>query len=160
MKIVIILVVVLALIGGGVFGVATFAPGLLPPAVLGMLGIEPPPVDEEPEVEERPSNTSLIDMEPMQIPLFRDNDVDRFLILHILIEVRPGRDFDIVNSRLLKLIDAFITYIHALNALDIEPGVNDRGFLKERLMVKAEEIVGPGVIVDLLFVNVFERPIK
>ena len=46
----------------------------------------------------------------------------------------------------------------ALNALDIKPGVNDRGFLKQRLLVKAAEIVGPDVIVDLLFVNIFERP--
>jgi len=60
----------------------------------------------------------------------------------------------------LYLIDAFISYIHKLNALDIEPGLGDRGFLKERLMVKAEEIVGVGVIVDLLFNQIFERPIK
>ncbi len=61
---------------------------------------------------------------------------------------------------MLRIIDTFITYIHALNALDIEPGVNDRAFLKQRLLVKAEEILGEGVVVDLLFVNIFERPIK
>ena len=48
--------------------------------------------------------------------------------------------------------------MHALNALDIKPGVNDRAFLKQRLLVKAAEIVGPDIIVDLLFVNIFERP--
>ena len=159
MRLLIILIVVLVLVSGGVFGVATFAPNLLPPAVLSILGIEVPE-EEEPKVEERPSNMVLIDMEPMQIPLFRDNDVTRFLILHILLEVRSGPDEKIVNRKLLYLIDAFISYIHKLNALDIEPGLGDRGFLKERLMVKAEEIVGVGVIVDLLFNQIFERPIK
>lgn len=160
MKLVIILVVVLALIGGGVFGTAMFAPGLLPPAVLTMLGQEVPPESEQSEVEPRPENTVLIDLEPLQIPLFRNDDVDRFLIIHILVEVRPGEHADLVNKNLLRIIDTFITYVHALNALDIEPGVNDRAFLKQRLMVRAEEILGKGVVVDLLFVNIFERPIK
>jgi flagellar basal body-associated protein FliL len=160
MKLVIIAVAVLVLIGGGVFGTAMLAPGLLPPAVLTMLGQEVPPEPEKPEFEPRPENTVLIDLEPLQIPMFRNDDVDRFLIIHILVEVRPGPDADLVNRKLLRIIDTFITYIHALNALDIEPGVNDRAFLKERLLVKAEEVLGEGIVVDLLFVNIFERPIK
>lgn len=162
MKIVIILVVVLALAGGGVFGTSIFAPELLPPAILSLLGQEPPPEGEMAEEPERPSasDTILIDLEPIQVPLIRDNDVDRFLIMHILVEVLPGDNADLVNKNILRIIDAFITYVHALNALDIKPGVNDRAFLKQRLIVKAEEIVGKGVIVDLLFINIFERQIK
>ena len=41
-RILIIIVVTLALLIGGVFGVATFAPNLLPNMVLELLGIEPP----------------------------------------------------------------------------------------------------------------------
>lgn len=160
MKLVIIAVVLLALVGGGVYGTALLAPGMLPSAVLSALGQPVPPEPEKPLVEPRPEETVLIDLEPLQIPMFRNDDVDRFLIIHILVEVRPGPHADLVNKKLLRIIDTFITYIHALNALDIEPGVNDRAFLKERLLVKADEILGEGVVVDLLFVNVFERPIK
>ena len=99
-----------------------------------------------------------IDLEPMEIPLFRDNKVDRKLFMHILIEVRKGQDENIVNDNLIRIIDSFLTYVHALNALNIKPGVGDRAFLKQRLLVKAEEIVGHDVITDLLFVNIFERP--
>jgi hypothetical protein len=80
--------------------------------------------------------------------------------MHILVEVRPGPDADLVNQKLLRLIDTFITYVHALNALDIEPGITDRAFLKSRLLVKANEVLGEGILVDLLFVNIFERPFK
>lgn len=160
MKLVIIVVVILGLIGGGVFGTAMFAPALLPPAVLTMLGQEVPPEPEKSDITPRPEDTVLIDLEPLQVPLFRNDDVDRFLIIHILVEVRPGEHADLVNKNILRIIDTFITYIHALNALDIEPGVNDRAFLKSRLLVKADEILGEGVVVDLLFVNIFERPIK
>ena len=153
MKLVIILVVVLALIGGGVYGTALFAPRALPAVVLTTFGMEvPEPIIPDPN--ERPEQTVLIDLEPLQIPLFRNDDVNRFLIIHILVEVRPGKDADLVNKNLLRLIDAFITYVHALDALDIKPGVNDRAFLKQRLIVKAEEILGKGVIVDLLFINI------
>jgi len=125
MKLVIILVVVLALIGGGVYGTALFAPRALPAVVLTTFGMEvPEPIIPDPN--ERPEQTVLIDLEPLQIPLFRNDDVNRFLIIHILVEVRPGKDADLVNKNLLRLIDAFITYVHALDALDIKPGVNDR----------------------------------
>ena len=160
MKLVIILVAVLALVGGGIFGTANLAPDLLPSMVLTMLGQEVPPEPANPEVEQRSDATVLIDLEPIQIPLFRNDDVDRFLIMHILVEVRPGPDADLVNRKLLRLIDTFITYVHALNALDIEPGITDRAFLKSRLLVKANEVLGEGILVDLLFVNIFERPFK
>lgn len=157
MKIVVILVLLLVLAGGGVFGISMFAPGLLPPMVLEMLGQEVPP--EEEKVEERPAVTVLVDLEPLSIPIFRDGQVDRFLVLHLLIEVRPGADFDLVNLKKVRIIDAILKYVHALSSLEIKPGVNDRGFLKDRLMAKIEEIVGEGVIVELLFQNVFERPL-
>lgn len=155
MKIVVILVLLLVLAGGGVFGVSMFAPGLLPPMVLEMLGKEVPPEGEK----ERPAVTQLIDLEPLSIPIFRDGQVDRFLVLHLLIEVRPGADFELINRKKVRIIDAILKYVHALSSLEIKPGVNDRGFLKQRLLAKLEEIVGKGVIVELLFQNVFERPL-
>ncbi|MEQ8331753.1 flagellar basal body-associated FliL family protein [Nisaea sp.] len=158
MKIVVILVLLLVLAGGGVFGVSMFAPGLLPPVVLEMLGKEVPPRDET--VVERPAVTQLIDLEPLSIPIFRDGQVDRFLVLHMLIEVRPGEDFELVNLKKVRIIDAILKYVHALSSLEIRPGVNDRAFLKERLLAKIEEIVGKGVVVELLFQNVFERPLQ
>ncbi|UUX50225.1 hypothetical protein NUH88_00695 [Nisaea acidiphila] len=159
MKIVIILVILIALAGGGVFGVSMFAPGLLPPMVLEMLGQEVPP-EEEKAVKERPSVTQLVDLEPLSIPIFKDGQVDRFLVLHIFIEVEPGPNFELVNRDKVRIIDAYLKYVHALSSLDIKPGIKDLAFLKQRLLAKTEEIVGEGVIVDLLFQNVFERPLQ
>ena len=158
-RIIIIVVAILALSVGGIFGLATFAPGMLPNALLDILGVEAPEEESEPvSVRPNPLDTALVDLEPMQIPLFRDNKVERSLFMHILIEVRRGSDEKLINDNLIRIVDSFLSYVHALNALNIQPGVNDRAFLKQRLLVKAEEIVGPGVIIDLLFVNIFERP--
>ncbi len=161
MRLLFVVVLILIAAGGGLFATSIFAPNILPPFVLEILGQEAS--SEKPPIEvERPSATEtvLIDLEPMEIPLFKDNAVDRSLFMHILIEVLPGENADLVNGNILRIIDVFITYIHALNALDIKPGLNDRAFLKDRLMVKAEEIVGEGIIIDLLFVNIFERPFR
>ena len=107
-RIVIIVVVAIALLIGGVFGVATFAPNLLPNMVLELLGIEPPKEKTITQpVRPGPLETILIDLEPMEIPLFRDNKVDRKLFMHILIEVRRGKDEKIINENVVRIIDSF-----------------------------------------------------
>ncbi|MEC8792466.1 MAG: hypothetical protein VXX53_01585, partial [Pseudomonadota bacterium] len=55
---------------------------------------------------------------------------------------RPGPGEAVIQAKIPYILDAYITYIHALAALDIKPGVADRQFLKERLLVKTKEIVG------------------
>jgi len=157
-KIVIILVVLLMLIGGGVFGVATFAPDLLPPPIRSALGIEIEESDE-PREQVRPENTTLIDLDPLTIPIFEDGDVDRFLVMDVLLEVEFGENQAFVNQQMPRIIDAMITHVHALASLDISPGISDRQFLKERLLAKLDEVLGEGVVVNILFQNLFERPL-
>lgn len=158
MRIVIILVVLLILAGGGTFGAATFMPGVVPAPIRDLLGVEY--VEPEPDPNYRPENTVLIEMEPLTIPIFENGDVDRFLILHALLEVEPGANQAYVQSKMTYIVDMFITYIHALASLDIEPGIGDRQFLKERLLAKLDETIGKGYVVDILFQNLFERPLS
>ena len=157
MKIFVFLMLLIMLAGGGVFGLAVLSPGLLPPEVLTMLGRDVPLPEEK--VKERSAETVLVDLEPLSIPIFRDGQVNNFLILHMLIEVLQGPDADLIELKKVRIIDAILKYVHAFSSLEIKPGIEDRSFLKERLLLKIEEVVGEGVVVDLLFQNVFERPI-
>ena len=142
MKIVIILVVLLALVGGGGFAALTFAPDVVPVPIRKMLGVA---VDEsaEPEVK-KPERTTLIDIEPLTIPMFENGQVDRFLVMHVLLEVESGEKTAYVNAMLPRLIDMLITYTHALASLGVAPGISDRQFLKERLLAKIDETIGKG----------------
>lgn len=158
MKIVIILVVLLALAGGGLFGVSSFAPNLLPPALQQLMGIEVAESDE-PAEPALPENTTLIDIEPLTIPIFEDGDVSRFLVMDVLLEVEFGDKQAYVNQQMPRIVDALITHVHALAALDIAPGIADRQFLKERLLAKLDETIGKGYVVNILFQNLFERPL-
>ena len=157
MKIVIILVVLLALVGGGGFVALTFATDVVPVPIRKMLGVA---VDEsaEPEVK-KPERTTLINIEPLTIPMFENGQVDRFLVMHVLLEVEPGENQAFVNAQLPRLIDMFITYTHALAALGVAPGISDRQFLKDRLLAKIDETIGKGYVLNLLFADLFERPL-
>lgn len=159
MKIVIILVVVLALLGGALFAGITFAPAMVPAPIRDLLGVEVP--EEEASAEpERPSSTTMIDLDPLTIPIFENDDVVRFLVINALLEVEPGEKQAYVQQQLPRIIDLFITYIHALASLDIEPGIADRAFLKARLLAKIDETIGKGYVVDILFQDLFERPLS
>lgn len=157
MKIVIILVVLLVLAGGGVFGAMQFAPELLPAPLRDILGVELPEGEEK--VEEI-GPLVLVELEPFTIPLIKDGDVDRFLILHMLLEVEAGEKQAYVNRALPRIEDLIITHVHELSQLDVAPGIEDRSFLKERLLAKLEERLGGRYIHNLLFQNLFERPFK
>jgi len=158
MKIVIIIVALLALIGGGGFAAVTFAPSKVPIPIRNMLGIEV--TQEERDEAAKPSVTTLIDIDPITIPIFENGTVDRFLVMHVLLEVEPGEKQAYVNRQLPRLIDLFITYTHALAALGVPPGIQDRQFLKDRLLAKIDETIGKGYVVNLLFSDLFERPLN
>ena len=157
MKIIVIIVVLLALVCGGGFAMVTFAPSMVPVPLRNMLGID---VSEaEQTASDRPTNTTFIDIEPLTIPIFENNTVDRFLVMHVLLEVEPGEKQAFVNAQLPRLIDMFITYTHALAALGVAPGISDRQFLKDRLLAKIDETIGKGYVLNLLFADLFERPL-
>lgn len=159
-KIILIVVILLVLLGGGVFGLSMFAPSLLPGFLQEMLGVAPEAAEKpENKVAERPppGSTILIDLEPMTVPIIKNGEIARFLVFHILVEARPGPGEEIIQAKIPYILDAYITYIHALAGLDIKPGLADRQFLKDRLLVKTKEIVGGDIVVDLLFRNIFER---
>lgn len=157
MKAIVIIVALLALIGGGGFAAVTFAPTMIPVPIRNLLGIEVS--DAEQAEADKPSSTSLIDIEPLTIPMFENGTVDRFLVMHVLLEVESGEKQAYVNSQLPRLIDMFITYTHALAALGVAPGISDRQFLKERLLAKIDETIGKGYVLNLLFADLFERPL-
>lgn len=158
MKIVVIVVALLALLGGGTFAAVTFAPALVPAPVRDLLGVEVPEIDPDAPAP-RPTNTTMIEIEPLTIPIIQGGAVDRFLVIHVLLEVESGEKAAYVTAQLPRIIDLFITHIHALAGLNIAPGIADRQFLKERLLAKIDETIGKGYVVDMLFSNLFERPL-
>ena len=146
MKVVVILVLALVLFGGGGFAawkffgdqIATMAADLFKPS-------------------EKP--TALFDLDPITVPLIEDHQVKRFLIVHVALEVTKGDGENVVKLRVPYLRDAYIRYLLALASLDINPGIKDLEFLRGRLLEVSQRAVGPGIVKNVLFQHVFERPL-
>jgi flagellar basal body-associated protein FliL len=146
MKVVVILVLALALFGGGGFvawkffgeQIAEFAVDMMKPS-------------------EKP--TALFEVDPITVPLIEDHQVKRFLIVHVALEVTRGDGETVAKARLPYLRDAYIRYLLALASLDINPGIKDLEFLRGRLLEVSQRAVGPGYVKNVLFQHVFERPL-
>ena len=107
-----------------------------------------------------PPATGVVNIDPLIMPIFEDGTVRRFLVLELSFEVYQPNGSLIVQSQLPRLQNAFLTYILSLQARGLSDKLTDLRFLKERLKQVATDVVGPGVVHDILLKNVFERPVS
>ena len=121
-----------------------------------MLGIYP----EGEEPPKPPPATGVVNIDPLIMPIFEDGTVRRFLVLELSFEVYQPNGGLIVQSQLPRLQNAFLTYILSLQANGLNDKLTDLRFLKDRLMRVTTDVVGPGVVHDILLKNVFERPVS
>jgi flagellar basal body-associated protein FliL len=147
MRLLILIVILGAVLGGGGYAAWTFYREPLRGAVENLLKAKEPP-------------SMQVAMEPITVPLFKDGQPDRFLIVEMALVV-AGDEGVLTATRLKpRIVDAFLLYLNALSQLSIEPGLSDLSFVKERLLIVAERVTGPGVVRDILFKNAFERPLQ
>lgn len=157
MKRLLLVVFALVLLGGGSF-VGLVAFGVVPD-VLG-LGIRM--ADQQPEVpvEPPPPRPDYVDIEPFVVPIIlEDGTLHRQLYFDLRLEVKAGTVVEF-SGRMPVLHDAFIRYLHKWYPLWMRDHTDiDLRETKERLKAVAERIVGPGVVEEVLFVAVFDRPV-
>ena len=157
MKIVIILVLVILLLGGGVIGASLVAPDLVRPILepIGLMEPADPNAEPEPEVYE----TAKFPMDIMSIPIIENDAPAAFLILEMTLLVKKGDGQVLVQRNIPRIKDAIIRYILSLSAIDDRPALTNLDFLKDRLITVINRVIGDDVVVGILFVNVFERPL-
>ncbi|SRR5258708_6053184 len=147
MRLLILLVVLAAILGGGGFVAWSLYKEPLQGAVQNMLKAKEPP-------------SLQLALDPITLPLFKDGQTDRFLILEMSLVVAGPEGLQTATRLRPRIVDAFVLYLYALAQLSIEPGLNDLDFVKERLLIVCERVTGPGVVRDILFKNAFERPLQ
>jgi flagellar basal body-associated protein FliL len=147
MRLLIVLVLLAALLGGGGYAAWTFYREPLQATVQNLLKAKEPPSLE-------------LTLDPITLPMFKDGQPDRFLIMEMTLVVAGPDALLTVNRLKPRIVDAFLLYLHALSQLSIEPGLSDLDFVKQRLLIVCERVTGPGVVRDILFKNAFERPLQ
>jgi len=157
MKIVIILVLVILLLGGGMVGASVVAPDVMRPILepLGLVEPADPNAEPEPEVFE----TAKFPLDIMSIPIIENDAPSAFLILEMTLVVKQDEGQILVQRNIPRIKDAIIRYVLSLSAIDDRPALTNLDFLKQRLITVINRTIGSEVVVGILFVNVFERPL-
>ena len=145
MKKIIIIVVALVLLGGGGFVVWKFF-------------LSEEPAGESEHVESDPAaGPHFVDMEPFIIQVFRDDRVVKNISLTVQIEVAGPDAEEKVQEQMTYLRDAYLKRLHAAYSRGAVGQNYDEAKLKRQLMAQSEDILGPGVITAVLFVNTVEN---
>lgn len=141
-KIIIIVVVILALAGGG-FAAWKFM-------LSGEMEAETPAADHG-------GGPVYVEMEPFIIQVIRENGVAKNVSMSIQLEVAgPGAEKQVKDS-MVYLRDAFLTRLHATLSRGAVGASNDAAKLKRQLLAQADEVLGPGVVTDVLIGNTMEQ---
>lgn len=154
-----LLLVIFALVllaGASLVGLVAFG---IVPDILG-LGIQVAEEEAPAPVEPPPVQPEYISMMPFVVPIIlEDGTLHRQLYFDVRLAVTPGKAGE-VTARMPVLQDAFIRYLHKWYPLWMRDHADiDLQETKKRLTTVAERVVGPGVVGDVLYIAVFDRPV-
>ncbi|MEE9302083.1 MAG: hypothetical protein V3V17_13310 [Alphaproteobacteria bacterium] len=138
-KLVVVFVLLLA-IGGGALGVTKFLDG-----------------EEDPLLAPQ-AEVGFLRLKPLFAPIVRHRQFEGYVVLSLELELASHDDLSYVDHRMKSLRDAFVQDLHlqAVGRRTDAPSIDLRE-LKKRFLVLSEEVLGPGIVTDILVQSVMER---
>jgi flagellar basal body-associated protein FliL len=138
-KLVVVFVLLLA-IGGGALGVMKFLGG-----------------EEDPLLEAQ-GDVGFLHLKPLFAPIVRHREFQGYVVLSLELELADRENLSYVEHRMQGLRDAFIEDLHlqAVGRRTDAPNIDLRE-LKKRFLALSEEVLGPGIVTDVLVQSVMER---
>lgn len=139
MKKILIIVIGLAVLGGGGFFAWTMFMG----------GQDAGPVDGS--LAASRESPVYVEMEPLTAPFIRDGRFAQYVVLVVNLEVANEKNAERIQARMPELRDAFVTELHALAALrPPDQKLINLARIKARLLAGANRVMGSGVVRDVL----------
>lgn len=99
-----------------------------------------------------------VTLDPMIVPVIANGVVQRHLTLQLQLEMRDIESDRRLQKRFPKLVDAFLSELHALMSMRFvrEKGV-DVEFFRARLMMRADALLGEGAIKEIYVLGIDKR---
>lgn len=119
---------------------------------------EPP--SEGDQTAQLPEIADLIsvDVDPLTVPVIRDGRVVQHMSFVVVLRVNDEEELRLVYKAMRHLKDAYIKELHVLLARRYVWEHEDIGpYVKKRLMVASERVVGPGVVEEVLLRGISSR---
>ena len=111
------------------------------------------------ESEEGSAETGIfVTLDPMIVPVIANGVVERHLTLQLQLEMRDIESDRRLQKRFPKLVDAFLSELHALMSMRFvrEKGI-DVEFFRTRLMKRADSLLGAGSITEIFVLGIDKR---
>ena len=144
-KLIIIILILLLLLGGGGGGAYYYLYVLNAP--------------EEPVVQEEalPPPPEFEEMDSISIPVIRSGRVMKFVLLKTALELGDSDDRDRVERYRPRLKDAYLRELHDyFSTVPVDQPINVRAVTK-RLLRASHQVLGRGVVRDILIQGVYEK---
>ncbi|MGO1117261.1 hypothetical protein ACTL6U_01030 [Rhodovibrionaceae bacterium A322] len=114
--------------------------------------------DEEEAEAEEVSTANTIAMSPMVLPVIKKGKVSQHVTVVIKLLVPDLYAENKLHNRLPRLRDAFLTEMHSLMSLRfVQENDKDMTFIRKRLMLVGDRILGEGVLEDVVIDGVERR---
>lgn len=147
MKKVLFLVLMLLLLGGGAIG------------AMAVFGIGPfaKPQGAKTEAPKPAPKTAYLDMDSLSIPVFIPDEKPRQVFMTLRLETLEAR-FKDVKAMEPKIRDVLLTDLHNVLPQHLKNRrTTDLTQLKPRMIDDIAKVMGPGVVTDVLVVEILER---
>lgn len=116
--------------------------------------------EEEAVAPAEPVPPSFFALDPITLPAIRADGVGRMVGFRIVLELAPGRAATEVSASRPRLEDAVVTELASLLAVDWPGGkAIDFDIAKTRLLRESERVLGPGLVVKILFEQIQVREV-
>jgi flagellar FliL protein len=159
MKKIIMLVMALALVGGGGFALYKGVNQKAEAAVEGK-GEAGKHADKGKE-KEGDAHVEFVQLDPLMLPVMGDDGVSQMISLVVTLEVADAPTMEKVKKLSPKLTDAYIQDMYGvLNQKAAMPGgVVQVGLIKQRLQKATVGVLGDGVVSNILLQHLQQSPI-
>lgn len=101
---------------------------------------------------------AFVPLEPIFAPIYADRAFGGYVLLILNLELPDGRNLERVHEKMAPLRDAFLRdlYLQAALRRSSDPTIDIKR-IKKRFLRLSEQILGPGVVSDILIESAVER---
>lgn len=106
-----------------------------------------------------PAGPAFIRLAPISVPVIKDNRVAAQVDIALALELVEGKTADDLEPKRRQLQDAFISDVYAI--FQQRPDASrpmDGAIVKERLRRTADRVLEPGLVKDVLIIQLFQQP--
>jgi hypothetical protein len=115
--------------------------------------------DGETGTQAAPEGPVFVRLAPINIPVIEGNRVSAQVGVALSLELVEGKTAADLEPLRRQLFDAYINDLYAIFQQRIDPvHPVDANLIKDRLRLTTERLLGPGLVKDVLIVQLFRRP--